>query len=254
MISKKPMKHMAVIPARLESQRLKEKPLQLINQTPLIKFVAEAVKSLDVFDQVYVATDSKKIMDLFKGSEIKPVMTSKSHQSGTDRIFEASDMIDEDFDTVFNIQGDEPFLYKEDILNLKQSLEDGFKMVSVYEAIETSDLEDLNKVKVLLNNKSEAVYFSRFKIPFSREAGAVDSKHIGKHVGLYAYHKSFLKSFCEHPIGYFEKFEKLEQLRALQMGEKIKMVFTKNKYQGVDTLDDLKHVNEVLKNKHRMKQ
>ncbi len=245
------MKHMAIIPARLESQRLPKKPLQFIKSKPLIVHVAEEVERTGVFTQVYVATDSKKVCGFFKDHPVKAVMTSVEHQSGTDRINEAIGKIDENFDTVFNIQGDEPFIYKEDLLNLKDSLEMGLKMISLYEEIKPQDINDENKVKVILNNKSEAIYFSRFGIPFSKKNPLKDrdSRFIGKHVGVYAYEKNFLRRFCAEPMGYHETFEKLEQLRALQMGEKIKMIFTKNKYQSVDTMKDLKKVNELLKQK-----
>ncbi len=243
------MKHMAIIPARLASTRLPKKPLQTINGRALIVHVAEEVQRTAVFDQVYVATDSKEVFDLFKEHPVKAVMTSVEHQSGTDRINEAANKIKEDFDTVFNIQGDEPFIYKDDLVRLKEALEAGAQMISLYEKIKKEELEDPNKVKVILNNKSEAIYFSRFGIPFSREQAkgeSLDFKFVGKHIGVYAYQKNFLKSFCSEPVGYHEQFEKLEQLRALQMNEKIKMVFTENAYRGVDTEEDLKNVNKIL--------
>lgn len=241
---------MAIIPARLASTRLPQKPLQLINGKALIAHVAEEVQKTNVFDQVYVATDSQKVCDLFKGHSVIAIMTSDKHQSGTDRINEAAGKIKEDFDTIFNIQGDEPFIYKDDLVKLKEALEAGSKMISLYEKIKVSDVEDVNKVKVILNNDSEAIYFSRFGIPFSRESACEDtvkeSKFIGKHIGVYAYHKNFLESFCKEPMGYHENLERLEQLRALQMGEKIKMIFTKNSYQGVDTEEDLREVNKKV--------
>lgn len=243
------MKHMAIIPARLSSTRLPEKPLQKILDKTLIEFVAEEVLKTGVFNQVFVATDSKKIADLFKDSEITALMTDEAHQSGTDRIFEASQNIKDDFDTVINIQGDEPFVYKKDIEMLIEALEKGSQMVSLYSSIEVSDLEDLNKVKVLLNDQNDAIYFSRLPAPFTREQAneELDSKYIGKHIGVYAYHKNFLKDFCAHSVGYHEQFEKLEQLRALQMGAKIKMIHTDHAYQGVDTKEDLDKVNKIMK-------
>ncbi|MGH1467623.1 MAG: cytidylyltransferase domain-containing protein, partial [Bdellovibrionales bacterium] len=143
---------MAIIPARLESQRLFKKPLQLIQGKPLIVHVAEEVQKTGVFEQVYIATDSNEVMDLFKEHSAKAIMTSVDHQSGTDRINEAASKIEEDFDTIFNIQGDEPFVYGEDLKFLKSSLEEGFKMSSLYEEIKSSDVSDPNKVKVILDN------------------------------------------------------------------------------------------------------
>lgn len=240
---------MAIIPARLSSTRLPNKPLQKILDKNLIEFVAEEVLKTGVFDQVFVATDSKKIADLFENSKITALMTDESHQSGTDRIFEAANKINLDFDTVVNIQGDEPFVYKEDLLKLTKALEEGSQMTSLYSEISKEELSDVNKVKVLLNDFSEALYFSRQSIPFTREEPleSIDSKYVGKHIGLYGYQKDFLKNFCNHGLGFHENFEKLEQLRALQMGAKIKMIKTSNEYQGVDTKEDLDRVNSILK-------
>jgi 3-deoxy-manno-octulosonate cytidylyltransferase (CMP-KDO synthetase) len=249
------MKHMAVIPARLESTRLYQKPLQLINGIPLIKYVAQKVYDLGLFDSVLVATDSEKIEDLFSSGPIRAVMTSVDHESGTDRIFEAvttyestlSD--DKKCESVFNIQGDEPFIYGNDLENLRGAIENGAQMASLYEDLKPEALKNPNQVKVLLNNNSEAIYFSRFGAPFSREEGNFDNRYVGKHVGVYAYTKSFLESFCKAELGYHERFEKLEQLRALQMGVAIKMILTQNTYQGVDTKEDLEKVNKILNGK-----
>jgi len=238
---------MAIIPARLASTRLPNKPLQKICDKTLIEFVADEVLKTGIFSKVYVATDSSEVFNLFKNSEVQAVMTSVDHESGTDRIFEAVEKIDLEVDSVINIQGDEPFVFKDDLKKMTEALESGSNMVSFYEEIQKCDLGDPNKVKVLLDNQSEAIYFSRHSIPFSREKSEeVDPKFVGKHVGLYGYSKSFLKTFCEHPIGYHEQYEKLEQLRALQIGEKIKMIKTSQKYQGVDTKEDLARVNTIL--------
>lgn len=242
---------MAIIPARLASQRLPEKPLQKILDKPLITYVADAVQETGVFDKVYVATDSQKIMELFEDSKVEAFMTSDAHESGTDRIFDAAAQIKEDFDTIFNIQGDEPFVYGDDLKTLKIEMEKGASMASLYEPLKNSDVDDANKVKVLLDDESNAIYFSRFGIPFSRleSVGPFNNRYVGKHIGIYAYSKNFLKDFCETPVGHHEKNEKLEQLRALQMGAKIKMVFTENKYRGVDTKEDLDRVNNILSEK-----
>lgn len=238
---------MAIIPARISSTRLKNKPLQLINGTPLIKHVAESVLKTKLFDRVYVATDSEDIKSLFDGGEVCVVMTDPAHESGTDRICEVIDSQNLDVDVVFNIQGDEPFVYQADLEKLKQVMAEGAQMASLYEKIEPEDLDNINKVKVILNDSRESIYFSRFRIPFSRERGDLKVDYIGKHIGVYAYKKDFLKDFCKRGVGYHEAFEKLEQLRALEMGVKLKMVYTENSYMGVDTEEDLKRVNEILK-------
>jgi len=243
---------MAVIPARLASTRLPNKPLQKIADQTLIEFVAGEVLKTRLFEKVYVATDAEEVFRLFENSRVEAVMTSADHESGTDRIYEAAQKISSDFDTVINIQGDEPFVFKEDLKKMTEALEAGDQMVSLYEKIGPTDLDDSNKVKVLLNNSSEAVYFSRYAVPFSRDkAQSPDSKYVGKHVGLYGYHKNFLEVFCKHPMGYHEQHEKLEQLRALQVGAKIKMIKTEKNYQGVDTQEDLEKVNKILNSRKK---
>jgi len=255
-VKQTPMKHMGLIPARLSSERLKNKPLQLVCGKPLCLHVADRLINTGIFDEIVVATDSEDVLGLFKGHQAKAVMTDKNHPSGTDRIYEVvknQNMTEPELkDTaIFNIQGDEPLLYKEDLLALKKVMDEGAQMASLYEALESKDLENINKVKVLLNKSSEAIYFSRKSIPFSRvtiddSKFGLDTKYIGKHIGLYAYKASVLKDLCEQPEGYFEAHEKLEQLRALEMGVKIKMCVTQNSYMGVDTPEDLKKINELL--------
>ena len=244
------MKHMGLIPARLSSQRLKDKPLQLVDGQPLCLYVAESLIKTNVFDQVIVATDSEKVMDVFKGHDAKALMTDPNHQSGTDRIHEVVETLGlNDDEVIFNIQGDEPLIYREDLLKIKEVMEDGAEMASLYEEISSNDIENLNKVKVLINKNSEAIYFSRYGIPFSRVSSTekkLNPSFIGKHIGLYAYTVSFLKRFCDYKEGFSESCEKLEQLRALEMGTQIKMIFTKNSYQGVDTIEDLEKINEHL--------
>ena len=249
-------KHIGLIPARLSSKRLKNKPLQLINGRPMCLHVAESLIKTKVFDQVVVATDSKEVMDIFKEHKAQAVMTDPNHPSGTDRIHEVVIKLGLNDGVVFNVQGDEPFIYKDDLLSLKKVMEEGAKMASLYEPLTGDDVEDLNKVKVLINKKNEAIYFSRFGIPFSRcrpgqNGKALDEGFVGKHIGLYAYHVKFLQDFCNYGEGYFEFFEKLEQLRALEMGAAIKMILTKNSYQSVDTLEDLKKANELISQKAR---
>ncbi len=242
---------MAIIPARLGSTRIKNKPLQEINGIPLIKLVALNVEKTGLFSKVVVATDATEIMDLFKGSDIKAVMTGV-HESGTDRVHEAMSSFLDTESVVLNIQGDEPFIYKEDLAKLIKALEEGYNMTSLYEEISREDIKNPNKVKVILDKKTNAIYFSRFPVPFSRngeETREFNKKNIGKHIGVYGYRTDFLNKFCNEGVSFLESNEKLEQLRALEMGEKIKMVFTKNSYKGVDTVDDIKEVEEILNKK-----
>ncbi len=247
---------MGLIPARLSSERLKNKPLQLVCGKPLCLHVADSLITTEIFDEIVVATDSEQVVDLFKGHQAKVVMTDKNHPSGTDRIYEVvknQNMTELDLKqtVIFNIQGDEPLLYKDDLLALKKVMNNGAQMASLYESLDFEDLDNINKVKVLINDRSEAIYFSRKSIPFSRvtledSKLGLDTRYIGKHIGLYAYTASVLKDLCEQPEGYFEAHEKLEQLRALEMSIKIKMCVTQNSYMGVDTPEDLEKINKLL--------
>lgn len=246
------MRSMALIPARLESSRIEKKPLQTLSGIPLIKVVAESVLKMDLFDSIVVATDSTEVLELFNESSIQAVMTSVDHRSGTDRINEAVTALNTDCEHVVNIQGDEPFQYREDIEKVLNALEDGYPMASLYEDLKEHDLENLNRVKVLTNQFDEAIYFSRFGIPFSRNTlNSLNSNRVGKHIGLYGYSLKFLREFCEFGAGFSEHGESLEQLRALEIGAKIKMIYTQNSYYGIDTVDDLKKVEQLYSEKLR---
>ena len=232
------MKKIVIIPARIQSERLPEKPLRLILDKPMIKwtFGAGLQTSADI---VLVATDSKKIYDLFSKDNV--VMTSSSHLSGTDRVNEAVSKIGlRDNDVIINVQGDEPFINPNDINNLCDLVsKDKIEMATLYSDLKSLDeLVDLNKVKILVNNGIATNFY--------RETSLENNIFI--HQGVYAFKYNTLKRFVSWKPSDNEKKYKLEQFRALDNGIKINAIKSISKiHLGVDTEDDLKKANEIAK-------
>ena len=229
---------MIIIPARLSSTRFFEKILCDINGLPM--FVATA-KRVSVVDRVCVAVDSEKVFQIAKNHSLEAVLTSKEHESGTDRINEACLKLGlKDDEIIINVQADEPFIEPENLLKFKEfakkALENSF-MASCYKNISKVQAEDVNLVKVLCDKDGFALYFSRAKIPFERQEYEENFKG---HLGIYAYKVSSLREFCTLKTSALEKCEKLEQLRALENGKKIKMLELFTKSFGIDTQEDYK--------------
>ncbi len=242
------MKYLGVIPARLGSTRLERKPLQPLLNKPLILWVCEAVKKSKKLDKFVVATDSDEVMSVVKNAGFKAQMTSPDCASGTDRALEVA--IKYKPEVIVNIQGDEPLILAEEIDGLIQFIESQDEKVcwaTLGHKLSAEDLENKNSVKVVFNQNKEALYFSRYPIPFSRLNFQADFKSVLKHVGLYAYTIEGLKLFCKGEPSELEKAESLEQLRALDLGIKIFVKPTEYKSVGVDTIEDLKKVEEIIK-------
>lgn len=220
------MKYLGVIPARLGSTRLQRKPLQPLLNKPLILWVCEAVQKSKKLDKFVVATDSSEVFDVVQAAGFDVQMTSEHCASGTDRSLEVAEKFKPEF--IINIQGDEPLIHAEEIDGLLEFIESqeqdcwatlGFKL-------NREDWENKNSVKAVLNQKREAIYFSRYPIPYSRQDFNPDSEAVLKHVGLYAYTFNALKEFCAAEPCELEQAESLEQLRALHLG--IKIFYEKN--------------------------
>jgi 3-deoxy-manno-octulosonate cytidylyltransferase (CMP-KDO synthetase) len=199
-------------------------------------------------DEIYVATDDLRIYECVNEFGGHAIMTNEGHQSGTDRIAEAAEKINlADRDIVVNIQGDQPIFQPSILSDLIQALiEDPTIHMStlMYKIKDDQELHDTNKVKVVVNNNGYAIYFSRLPIPFYRDE---KSKAIHyKHLGLYAYRKEFLLSFTNLSYGLLEEAEKLEQLRVLEHGFRIKVVETAFDSIEVDTPEDIKMVEQKL--------
>lgn len=240
------MKTLGVIPSRIGSTRFPEKPLARILDKPLLQWVIEGAKKSQCIDKLMVATDDERIAQLAETCGIEAVFTNSDLPTGTDRIYQASK--DLNYDLILNIQGDEP-LIRGDVLDLlvsEMKKDSQAQMGTLSHEIETEeDLKNENIVKVLSNQSNHAIYFSRFPIPFSR--GHFQKNICQQHIGIYAYRKEFLNNFCNQPVTNLEKAESLEQLRALSMGAKIKIIKTHYKTYGVDVPDDILKIENILK-------
>jgi len=239
------MKIIAVIPARYASTRFPGKPLVKLKDKPLIQWVVEGAKSAKLVQEIYVATDDQRIADVVKACGVNVLMTRPECPTGTDRIFEATKNLQ--FDVVLNIQGDEPQITAEYIDLLAKAFLDqpGLDMATLAHPIAVEDIENPNAVKVIKNANNDAIYFSRFAIPYSREK-SVGTPVCEKHIGLYGYSKTFLNKFCNSEQSAIEQAESLEQLRALHLGAKIKVLSVKKPIQGVDTPEDLAKLEKML--------
>ena len=240
------MQVLGVIPARIGSTRLTKKPLINIAGRPLIQWVVEAALSSKRLDKLIVATDSEEIGESVRSMGVEPVLTDPALPSGTDRVWAAAKNLN--YDIIVNIQGDEPLLRGEWLEALLSPFEQNkdCKMSTVATELERIELDQASVVKALVNSRFEAIYFSRFPIPYTRTQPAADSLLPYKHIGLYAYSYDFLERFCQEPVTELEKAESLEQLRALWLGEKIHLTPVTGLSVGVDTDDDVKKVEKFL--------
>lgn len=233
------MKIIGVIPARYGSTRLPGKPLVNINGKPMIQHVWESSKKSKLINELYVATDDKRIYDTVTGFGGNAVMTSKKHKSGSDRIGEVIKNMK--CDIVLNIQGDEPFINP---LNIDKAIKPLIKDKNIQVSTlctpikNIEEIDNPNVVKAVIDKNSFALYFSRFGIPFDRDM----AKNIiyYKHIGLYVYRKKYLLEFIKLKPSKLEMAEKLEQLRILENGKKIKVVVTNIDSFTIDTNKDLK--------------
>lgn len=243
-ILKDKKKIIAIIPARYQSSRFPGKPLSLILGKPMIQWVYERVSSLSHITEVYVATDEQRIFDVVETFGGKAIMTGEC-TCGTDRVYQACKDIDADI--ILNIQGDEPMIKTEMIEDLISAFNDSeVKMATLKkEIISESDINNPNIAKLITDENSNAVYFSRSTIPYNRD-GRDDIKYY-KHIGVYGYTKEFLKTFVNLPQSSLEKAEQLEQLRAIENGYKIRVIETKYQSIGVDLPEHVAIVEEEIK-------
>ncbi len=241
-----PLKIIAVIPARFGSTRFPGKPLVKLKGKPILQWVVEGARTSSLVQKIFVATDDVLIQELCKKLNVDCLMTRSDCPTGTDRLFEATR--DLDFDVAVNVQGDEPMINKDYIDPLIKAFlnEPGLDMATLAHPLAVEDVDNKNAVKVITNFNNEAIYFSRFAIPYSREQFAPNGPAM-KHIGLYAFSKSFLQKFCSAPQCQIEKSESLEQLRALHLGAKIKVLKVEKPTYGVDTPEDLQKLEATLK-------
>ncbi|OGV53104.1 MAG: hypothetical protein A2017_04500 [Lentisphaerae bacterium GWF2_44_16] len=238
-------KTIAVIPARFGSTRFPGKVLALLRGRPIIQWVYERTAASKA-DTVLIATDNEKVADAARSFGAVAVMTSPEHPSGTDRIKEAVKGIEGD--VVINVQGDEPLIPTETINQLIDKMLDtpSLEMATVAVPAARKIIENNpNIVKLVLDNNNFALYFSRSMIPFLRTGGSDMETY--RHWGIYAYRRDVLDKFVKLPEGSLEKCEKLEQLRALENGIRIYVLFSDFQSIGIDTPEDLEAAESFLK-------
>lgn len=247
-------KVIGVIPSRFGASRFPGKPLAKINDKEMILHVLAGAKSSKLMSELFVATDDERIAQVVKDHGGQVLMTPADCPTGSDRIWAA--VKDKNFDIVVNIQGDEPLVTGELIDSLVEPLlkDRGVEMGTLAHPLSREELVSENSVKVIVNQHSQAIYFSRFAIPYSRESVAASSDYVSlKHIGLYAYRKDFLKKYCAQEPVALEKAEALEQLRALYMGAKIHVVKTDYRSWGVDVPEDIKKIESLMRSRHEKK-
>ncbi|MCP3888252.1 MAG: 3-deoxy-manno-octulosonate cytidylyltransferase [Desulfobulbaceae bacterium] len=240
----------AIIPARYESNRFPGKPLARIGSKPMIQHVVERAQAVKMLSRVVVATDDERIARCVSEFGGEYVMTGRNHVSGSDRLAEAAGLLNiSEHDVVVNIQGDQPLFPPEVVEQVAQPLLDDPALpmsTLIYRIVRPEEITDPNHVKTVFDKNFNALYFSRSPIPFQRNPEEQNRPTYYKHLGFYAYRKGFLLSFVALPEGEWERFEKLEQLRALEYGYKIKVSVTTHDSIEVDTPEDLKRVEADL--------
>ena len=226
----------AAIPARYAATRFPGKLMQMLGNKTIIRHVYDNTVSTDLFNDVFVVTDSDIIYKEIKDSGGKVIMSKKVHESGSDRIAEA--IAEMNIDVIVNVQGDEPFIKKEPLEKLVRLFNDpDVQVASLMRKISKEEAGNPNNVKVVTDRSGYALYFSRSIIPYQRDE-KMNTAHF-LHVGVYAYKKDMLMNFTKWPQSTLEKIEKLEQLRYLENGIKIKMAETDYNNIAIDTPEDL---------------
>ena len=241
------MKIIAVIPARYASTRFPAKLMQDLGGKTVIRRTYEAAINTQLFDDVFVVTDSDLIYDEIISNGGKAIMSVKEHESGSDRIAEAVENLD--VDIVINVQGDEPFIDAEPLAKVievfKNDLDKKVDLASLMREIANQeDINNPNNVKVVVDQNGFALYFSRSVIPYPREQN-VGVRYM-QHIGIYAFRKQALLDFYSLPMQSLEASEKLEQLRYLEFGKRIKMVETTHVGIGIDTAEDLEKARKMI--------
>jgi len=239
----------ALIPARLNSSRLEKKLIKDLDGIPIIVRTYKNIVSTNLFKEVIVVTDADEIVEILKKYNINFLKSLKSHNTGTDRIAEFADKFNSDI--ILNVQGDEPFISKDDLIKIINEFKcDSNNLVNVVSLmIKLSNIDEINNpnnVKVVVDNNNDSILFSRSIIPFDRD----DLKpNYYKHIGVYAFRTLYLKKFAKYDQTPLEKAEMIEALRIVEHGEKIRMIEIFKEHVSIDTIDDLKMAESILKQK-----
>lgn len=247
----------AIIPARYDSSRFPGKPLVEILGVPMCVRVHQRASLCPRFSKVVIATDDERILAVAKAWNVPAVMTAKEHQSGTDRVLEAARLLGAEPDSVVvNVQGDEPALAPAMLEELLAPFcgpqGQNVQVATLAAPMGRAEAASPDRVKVVLDAQSRALYFSRAAIPFSRDAagddeGGADEAGPLLHVGLYAFRMRALERFATLPQGRLERTEKLEQLRLLENAIPIHVAITRHSCHGVDRPEDVKQIENILR-------
>ena len=239
----------ALIPARLNSTRLEKKLIKNLEGIPLIVRTYLNICSTKLFDEVYVVTNSDEIINILKEFNIKFLKSKKHHNTGTDRIAEFSNKFNSDI--IINVQGDEPFVLKEDLLRIinkfKSDIQNKINVISLMTKL-TSDEEipNPNNVKVVVDKNNNSLLFSRSIIPFNRVENDINYY---KHIGIYAFRNSFLNKFKKFKQTNLELSEMIEALRIIENGYNIHMIEIDHEQISIDTIDDFNKAKSLLNKK-----
>ncbi len=241
------MKVIAMIPARYNASRFPGKLMQDLGGIPVILKTYKAVVNTNLFDEVFVVTDSDVIFKTIANAQGKVLMSKKAHDCGSDRIAEAVEFMDADI--VINIQGDEPFMDKFSLKKLintfKEDVKKEIDLASLMvEMVHKNEIENPNNVKVITDNNNFALYFSRSVVPYHRDKD-ISVKYY-KHKGVYAFRKEALIDFYHRDMTPLETAEKIEAIRYLEVGKRIKMIETDVEAIGIDTPEDLEKARKSL--------
>lgn len=238
------MKIVAIIPSRYGSTRFEGKPLARIFGKPMIQCVYERTAGAEMVDDVVVATDDRRIVSAVTGFGGKAILTAAENRSGTDRVAEAAEKLNlSKNDIVVNIQGDQPLIHPACIQEVASPLikNPEIQMSTLaFKIVHPEEITNPKDVKVAFDARGNALYFSRSAIPFGRDPDTVFDTY--KHLGIYAYTRCFLDIFRNLPDGLLENIEKLEQLRALEYGHRIRVVVTAHDSPEVDVPEDIQRI------------
>jgi 3-deoxy-manno-octulosonate cytidylyltransferase (CMP-KDO synthetase) len=237
-----------IIPARYGSTRLPGKPLITLAGRPLILHVLDRAKQIPIIDKVIVATDDSRILDVVSAEGETAIMTPKSLPTGTDRVGWVAKNLD--YEIVVNLQGDEPLINTLSIQKAVEELKDNSSINIAtlgYPLQKEKSWNDPNVVKMIADENNDAIYFSRNPIPYFCDNKFKTFKNLYQHLGVYIYRKNFLLDFVNWELSDLEKAENLEQLRILNKGFKIRIIRTDSPSFGVDTLEDVRKVEIMLR-------
>ena len=242
------MNTVVVIPCRYASSRFNGKPLAEINGKPMIQMVYERSKRAAHVSEVYVATDDARIYNVVAGFGGKVVMTGTDLRTGTDRVADTAEKLNlKEDDVIVNVQGDQPLINPESLEDVLNPFIDDpavYMCTLAFKIVDPRELTDPKDVKVTMDKNGYALYFSRSTIPYDRDGD--ENHNVYKHLGVYAYTKRFLEIFRNLPEGELERIEKLEQLRVLENGYRVKVVKTRHDSPEVDVPEDISRIREKI--------